>query len=396
MSSAINYQTWYDKTLLTVVLLLTSIGLIWVTSSSLYFAENNLNGQATYFVFRHFVYLFIAFTAACIVLTQPIQRWQQYGPYLLVLGLVLLVAVLFVGKSVNGSRRWFALGPITFQVSEAIKLFVVVYLAGYLVRRTDELQTQIRGFLKPLLVLALITGLLLLEPDFGASVVILATSLAMLFLGGARLWQFIGLSAAVGGILALIAVSQPYRLERLMTFLDPWADPFGSGYQLTQSLIAFGRGSLFGQGLGNGLQKLNYLPEGHTDFIFAIFAEEQGLLGVALVLVLFFILFYRSMKIGREAILCEKPYAGYLAYGIGFWLTFQALINMGVTSGALPTKGLTLPFISYGGNSLIACAVAIAILLRIDYENRLSKQPKNTTKKSVKNASSQFDEEVLA
>ncbi|TQV75281.1 putative lipid II flippase FtsW [Aliikangiella marina] len=367
----LNSQVWYDKVLVSTVLILIAIGMIMVTSSSLYYAENGIKSGENHFVIRHLIYLLIACVSVSVVLTQPIERWQKYGPYLLVLGLFLLVLVLFAGRTVNGSRRWLAIGPLTFQVSEAIKLFVIVYLAGYLVRRTDELQTQIKGFAKPLLVLALITGLLLLEPDFGASVVILATSLAMLFLGGARLWQFIGLSGAVAGILGIIAVSQPYRMERLMTFLDPWADPFGSGYQLTQSLIAFGRGSLFGQGLGNSLQKLSYLPEAHTDFIFAVLAEELGLIGVAFVLCLFFVFFYRAMQIGRKALILDNPYAAYLAYGIGFCLTFQALINMGVTSGALPTKGLTLPFISYGGNSLIGCGTAVAILLRVDYENRL-------------------------
>jgi cell division protein FtsW len=365
---------WYDKPFLMTVLLLIAVGMVMVTSSSLYYAENSLSGKTYYFVSRHLVYMLIALIASAVVLTQPIIRWQQYGPYLLVLGLMLLVLVLFAGRVVNGSRRWLAIGPITFQVSEVIKLFVVVYLAGYLVRRTDELQTQITGFFKPLLVLGLITILLLLEPDFGASVVILATSLAMLFLGGAKLWQFIGLSATVAGVLGVIAVSQPYRLERLMTFLNPWADPFGSGYQLTQSLIAFGRGNIWGQGLGEGLQKLSYLPEAHTDFIFAILAEEFGLVGVILVLALFFVFFQRTMTIGRKALLQQRPFAGYLAYGIGFWLTFQALINMGVTSGALPTKGLTLPLISYGGNSLVICLVAISILLRIDYESRLVEQ----------------------
>lgn len=362
---------WYDKPLMISVLLLTALGIIMVTSSSLHYAQNSLNGNTNYFITRHLVYLLIAGIIAGIVLLQPIIRWQKYGSYLLVLGLFFLVFVLFFGSVINGSRRWLSLGIITFQVSEVIKLFVIIYLAGYLVRRTDELQTQIKGFAKPLLVLALITGLLLLEPDFGASVVILATSLVMLFLGGAKLWQFIGLSISVGAILGLIAVSQPYRLERLMIFLDPWADPFGSGYQLTQSLIAFGRGSIWGQGLGDSLQKLSYLPEAHTDFIFAVIAEELGLVGVIGVLILFFVFFQRAMLIGRKAILQQRPYAAYLAYGIGFWLTFQALINIGVTSGALPTKGLTLPLISYGGNSLVICAVAIAILLRIDYETRL-------------------------
>lgn len=391
VSQNIAHQAYYDRPLVIATMLLTALGMVMVTSSSLYYAENSMSGQTYYFVIRHLIYLSVAVVAACVVLTQPIKRWQQYGPYLLLLGMALLILVLFAGRVVNGSRRWLAIGPITFQVSELVKLIVVVYLAGYLVRRTDELQTQIKGFIKPLSVLAVITGLLLLEPDFGASVVILATSLAMLFLGGAKLWQFIGLSVAVSGMLGIIAVSQPYRLERLMTFLDPWADPFGSGYQLTQSLIAYGRGSIWGQGLGNSLQKLSYLPEAHTDFAFAVLAEELGLVGVALVLGLFFVFFQRAMKIGRKALLQQRPYAAYLAYGIGFWLTFQALINMGVTSGALPTKGLTLPLISYGGNSLVICCMAIALLLRIDYETRLIEagfikvndcelEQKNTTK----------------
>ena len=364
-------QLLFDKTLISVVVILIAIGMIMVTSSSMYYAQNTFNGHSFHFINRHIIYLVISFFAATLVLTQPVIRWQKYGPYLLVAGILLLVIVLFAGKSVNGSRRWLGVGPLTFQVSEVIKLFVVVYLAGYLVRRTDEIQNQLTGFFKPLIVLALISALLLLEPDFGATVVILSTSMAMLFLGGARLWQFIGLVMVVGSTLVGIAISQPYRLQRILTFMDPWADPFGSGYQLTQSLIAFGRGEIFGQGLGNSLQKLSYLPEAHTDFIFAVLAEEQGLIGVFIILLLFFILFYRSMKIGRAALMQQRAYSAYLAYGIGFWLTFQALINIGVTSGALPTKGLTLPFVSYGGNSLLICSIAIALLLRIDYENRL-------------------------
>ncbi len=362
---------WYDRTLVLTVASLVAVGLIMVTSSSLYYAENTFSGQAYHFVNRHLVYLLIALAMGIFVMTQPIIRWQIYGPYLLIAGLLLLVVVLFAGRSINGSKRWIALGPLTFQVSEVIKLFVVVYIAGYLVRRTDEIQSQLAGFIKPLLVLALISGLLLLEPDFGAAVVILSTTLAMLFLGGAKLWQFIGLSLGVGATLAGIAISQPYRLQRILTFLDPWADPFGSGYQLTQSLIAFGRGEIVGQGLGNSLQKLSYLPEAHTDFVFAVLAEELGLIGVFAILILFFILFIRAMKIGRTALLQQRAYSAYLAYGIGFWLTFQALINIGVTSGALPTKGLTLPFISYGGNSLLVGFVAVAILLRVDFENKL-------------------------
>jgi len=364
-------ELWYDRKLLLVVGALMAIGLIMVTSSSLYYAENTFSGRSYHFVNRHLAYLFVTAIAGLVVLSQPIIRWQKYSPYLLVLGILLLVLVLFAGRSVNGSRRWLAIGPLTLQVSELIKLFIVVYIAGYLVRKTDDLQTSFKGFLRPLSVLALISLLLLLEPDFGAVVVVLSTALAMLFLGGARLWQFIGLSTAVGAILGGIAIYAPYRLQRILTFLDPWADPFGAGYQLTQSLIAFGRGSVWGQGLGNSLQKLSYLPEAHTDFVFAVLAEELGLIGVFAILVLFFILFFRAMKIGRIALIQQRAYAAYLAYGIGFWLTFQALINIGVTSGALPTKGLTLPFVSYGGNSLLVCGIAIAILLRVDFENKM-------------------------
>lgn len=371
LSTSNNERAYFDKILLGVVIILIAIGMIMVTSSSMYYAQNTFNGHSYHFINRHIVYLVISLFVAALVLTQPIIRWQKYGPYLLVVGILFLIIVLFAGKSVNGSRRWLSLGPLTFQVSEVIKLFVVVYLAGYLVRRTDEIQNQLAGFVKPLIVLVLISGLLILEPDFGATVVILSTSLAMLFLGGAKLWQFIGLVITVGFTLAGLVIYKPYRLKRILTFMDPWAEQFGDGYQLTQSLIAFGRGNIFGEGLGNSLQKLSYLPEAHTDFIFAVLAEEQGLIGVFAVLFLFFILFYRSMKIGRMALMQQRAYSAYLAYGIGFWLTFQALINIGVTSGALPTKGLTLPFVSYGGNSLLVCSIAIAILLRIDYENRL-------------------------
>jgi cell division protein FtsW len=374
MSTLNNNIVWYDRTLVGVVILLASLGLIMVTSSSMHYAQDMFKGNSFHYVLRHLVFLLITLTAMSVVMTQPIIKWQKYSPYLLIAGIILLLLVLFAGRTVNGSRRWLSFGPITLQVSEFVKLFVIAYIAGYLVRRTDELQTQFAGFMKPLFVIALISSLLLLEPDFGATVVILATTLAMLFLGGAKLWQFVGLTLVVGAALSAVVVSFPYRLQRVLTFLDPWADPFGAGYQLTQSLIAYGRGNILGQGLGNSLQKLSYLPEAHTDFVFAVLAEELGLVGVFAVLILFFILFFRSMKIGRVALLQNRAYSAYLAYGIGFWLTFQALINVGVTSGALPTKGLTLPFISYGNNSLLVCGVAVAILLRIDFENKLVEQ----------------------
>ncbi len=360
----------FDAWLLGAVLTLIGIGVVMVTSSSLVYSEQHMQGNAFYFVNRHLIYLLVALSAALVALQLDTRFWSSFGPYLLLAGILLLVVVMLVGREVNGARRWLLLGPVTVQASEIMKFCIITYLAGYLVRRSDELQTQIRGFMKPLVIIGLIVGLLLQQPDFGAAAVIVATCLAMLFLAGASLWQFIALSGLVTLVMGLIAVAEPYRFQRLISFVDPWADQFGSGYQLVQSLIAFGRGQWFGEGLGNSVQKLSYLPEAHTDFVMAVLAEELGFVGVALVLVLFAIIFVRAMKIGRRALLMEHYFAAYLAYGFGFWLSLQALINMGVASGALPTKGLTLPFVSYGGNSLIVTCVAAAILLRVDFESR--------------------------
>ncbi len=360
-----------DAKLLLTVFALLAIGGMMVVSTSIPYAEKQFESNSLFFIKRHFAYLVVALIAAYVTLGLKIELWQKYGPYLLIISIVMLVAVLFVGRTVNGSKRWIALGPITIQVSELVKLFVITYIAGYLVRRTDEFQTQIQGFVKPLMVLSLITVLLVAEPDFGAAAVIAVTTLSMMFLAGAKLWQFILLSGCVGAALFGVAISQPYRYERLMIFLDPWKEPFGSGYQLTQSLIAYGRGQWFGEGLGNSIQKLSYLPEAHTDFVFAVFAEEFGFVGVFVVVCLFLYMFWRGMKIARNALKLQNAYAAYLAYGISIWLILQALVNIGVSSGALPTKGLTLPFISYGGNSLVVCSVAIAILLRIHFETQL-------------------------
>jgi cell division protein FtsW len=341
-----------------------------IVSTSIPYAEKTLNNNSLFYVKRHFIYLTVALVAFYATLGIKIELWQKYGPWLLVASIMLLVMVLLVGRTVNGSKRVIALGPITLQVSELVKLFVITYIAGYLVRRTDELQTQLKGFIKPLIVISLITLLLLAEPDFGAAAVITATTLCMMFLAGARLWQFILLCGGVGLAMISLAISQSYRLERLKVYLDPWQDPYGAGYQLTQSLIAYGRGQWFGEGLGNSIQKLSYLPEAHTDFVFSVFAEEFGFVGVAVILMLFLLLFLRGMQIAREALHQQRAYAAYLAYGISIWLTLQAMINIGVSSGALPTKGLTLPFISYGGNSLVMCCIAIAILMRVHFENQ--------------------------
>ncbi|MCP3665714.1 MAG: putative lipid II flippase FtsW, partial [Gammaproteobacteria bacterium] len=349
---------WFDKTLVTLTLALMAIGLIMVSSASVPYADSEYyDHNRFHFIIRHSMYLLIALIAALATLNIKISHWEKLGPYLLICGIMLLMLVIFIGREVNGSKRWLDLGLFTIQVSEPVKIFVVSYLAGYLVRRREELHTQIKGFVRPLIVLGLVTGFLLLEPDFGASAVIVITCLTMMFLAGAKLWQFIVLSLMTGCLLTLIATTTTYRLQRLQSFLDPWQDPFGTGYQLTQSLIAFGRGEFWGMGLGNSIQKLAYLPEAHTDFVFAVLAEEMGFLGVLVVLILYVLLLNRIMNIGRRAVEAGSYFAGYMAWGLGITLTLQAVINIGVNCGMLPTKGLTLPLISYGGSSLIVSSV---------------------------------------
>ncbi len=361
-----------DKYLLFIVMILVSLGALMIVSTSVDYAESKHLANSFHFVHRHFVYLGVALLAGIITLMLPSRVWHQLGPWCMLLSIVLLMMVLMFGKEVNYSKRWLTLGPVTLQAAEVVKLFVVVYMAGYLVRRTDELQTQIIGFVKPLLLVSIIVIALVLQPDFGSVAVIMATTLCMMFLAGARLWQFIALSCGVGVILFYLAISESYRLMRLKMFLDPWQDPQGDGYQLIQSLIAYGRGGWFGQGLGESVQKLLYLPEAHNDFVFAVYAEEFGFVGVVLVILCFVLFFYRGMAIARKALINNNPYGAYLCNGITLWLTMQAIVNIGVSSGALPTKGLTLPFISYGGNSLVICVMAVAMLLRVDYETQLS------------------------
>lgn len=360
----------FDRWLAGLVVLLLALGILMVASSSLPFAmERHDNGF--YFVIRHLVYLGIGGVAAALILTRPSADWQKIAMHLLVACLVMLVLVLLLGREINGAKRWLGVGVFTVQVSELAKLFVIIYLADYLQRRNELLRTRFEGFFRPLLILGFTTFLLLLEPDYGASVVITATCLAMMFLAGAKVWQFIALCLVAGAALAVVALSAEYRLARLKTFLDPWADPYGSGYQLTQSLIAFGRGEWAGQGLGNSLQKLAYLPEAHTDFVFAVVAEEFGFIGVIAVLTLFTLLVLRILRVAQLALKAEMAFPAYACVGIATWLALQALINIGVASGALPTKGLTLPFISYGGNAVIVTMAAIAFVLRVDYERRL-------------------------
>ena len=297
----------------------------------------------------------------------PLSFWYHTGWVWLCLALLLLILVLVpgVGRAVNGSQRWLPLGPLTLQPSEFAKLALVVYLAGYMARREQEIRTQWRGFLKSMTVLVPVATLLLAEPDFGATVIVVGTVFGMLFLAGARLGHFLLVFALALAGLAALVVAAPYRLQRLTAYTDPWADPYDSGFQLTQSLIAFGRGEWFGVGLGNSVQKLFYLPEAHTDFVFSIWAEETGFAGAMLVIALFTALIGRIMWVGRRALAAGSSFGAYLCFGVALVFSGQAFVNMGVSCGLLPTKGLTLPFVSYGGSSLIACCAMLALVVRV-------------------------------
>lgn len=369
---------WCDRWLLGTVVALLILGLVMVASASVSLADRQF-GQPFHYLWRQVLFVAAGLAAAAVIMRTRLLFWEKGGLLLLLAGAVLLVAVLMpgIGHQVNGSTRWVRLGFFNLQASELVKLFVIVYLAGYLVRRGEEVRNTVKGFIKPLLILAVLSVLLLLEPDFGTTAVMFATALGMMFLGGVRLWQFSALLAAVVAVLAGVALSSPYRLERLTTFLNPWADPFNSGFQLTQALIAIGRGEWLGVGLGGSIQKLFYLPEAHTDFLFAVMAEELGLLGVATVIVLFTLVVWRAFVIAYRAEQSGNRFGGYLAYGIGMWIGLQAFINMGVNMGALPTKGLTLPLMSYGGSSIVVMCMAVALLMRVDYETRFPRGRKN-------------------
>lgn len=361
----------YDRYLFFAAMSLILIGLLMVASSSIVISEQYFH-QPFHYLLRQSTYLTLGLLLALIILRIPMHFWETISSLLLVASMILLVLVLIpgLGHSVNGSMRWLGIPSFRLQVSEVAKLAIIVYMAGYIVRHREQVRERFIGFLKPMIIIVVIMGLLLKEPDFGAVVVILMTVLGMMFLAGVRLWQFATLLSVAAGFTAVLAVSSPYRLARLTSFLDPWANQFDSGYQLTQSLIAFGRGSWFGVGLGESIQKLFYLPEAHTDFLFAVLAEELGLVGVLLVIFLFALLVQRSFLIARRALRSGQIFSAYISYGFGLLLGFQAMINMGVNVGILPTKGLTLPLMSYGGSSMLVNCIIIAILLRVDYESR--------------------------
>lgn len=359
----------YDWVLCGCAVALVLIGFIAMSSASIEFAAVTYN-DPFFHVVRYLFHLSIGVVAALLVYQVPMEFWQRTGWIWLFAGFALLLLVLIpgVGREVKGSRRWLMLGPLTIQCSEVVKVCVILYLAGYLVRRQQEVREQWRGFFKPMAVLFLVTLLLMLEPDFGATVVTVGTAFGMIFLAGVRLWQFALVILASLMALVVLVVSEPYRMRRLIAFTDPWADQFNSGYQLTQSLIAFGRGQWSGVGLGNSVQKLFYLPEAHTDFVFAIFSEEFGVLGAIAVIALFSVLVARILIIGRRAEYAGQQFSAYVAYGVALMLSAQVVINIGVNTGLLPTKGLTLPFLSYGGSSLIICCVVLALVARVHRE----------------------------
>lgn len=364
----------YDASLLWVTLILLGLGLVMVYSSSIALAEaDKMTGhQPTYFLVRHSIYLVISVMAAVIAFQVPTHVWQKLAPFLFIGGVFLLILVLIpgIGREVNGSRRWLSLFVINLQPSEFMKLFATMYVADYTVRKAGVMDSFTRGFMPMLVVMLLVGGLLLMEPDFGAFAVIAAISISILWLGGINVRIFAGLIVLLVIGFILLIWSSPYRLQRIIGFMDPWADPFGKGYQLSHALIAFGRGEWLGVGLGASVEKLLYLPEAHTDFLLAVIAEELGFVGVLTVVALFAWLVIRAFGIGKEAIANERYFSALLAQGIGIWIGVQGIINMGVNMGILPTKGLTLPLLSFGGSGILANCIALAVLLRIDFENR--------------------------
>jgi len=390
LSKVNNDRAVFDRSFIVIALVMYMIGLIMVASSSIPVAERLFNNPF-HFVIRHAIYIVLSLGIAGVALQIPMAWWQKNSSYLLMFGIFLLVTVLLVGRSVNGSTRWIVLGPITIQAAEPAKLFFFCYLAAYLVRRRNQVMEDWRGFAKPLVVFGILAGLLLRQPDLGTIIVMFVTTFGLLFLAGAKLWQFISLASVGVFLLSMLAFFEPYRWRRITSFLDPWQDPFGSGYQLTQSLMAYGRGEVFGQGLGNSIQKLEYLPEAHTDFVMAVLAEEFGFIGVACILLLSMTLVFKALMLGKRALAKEKFFEGFFAYAIGIWMCFQAAVNVGASAGIVPTKGLTMPLISYGGSSMIIMTLAVVILIRIDHELRMQSIQATSSKRKDKSVGGKND-----
>jgi cell division protein FtsW len=364
----------YDRTLVWLSVLLLGLGTVMVYSSSIAIAEGGRSTgyQPTYYLVRHALFVAVGVLLALVTFQVPIKLWQQAAPYLFILGMALLVLVLIpgIGREVNGSRRWISLFALNVQPSELMKVFVVLYAADYTVRKAAFMHSLRRGFMPMFFVMLAAGALLLLEPDFGAFAVITVIAMGILFLGGMNWKLFAGLIVMLIIGFLLLIISAPYRMQRVVGFLDPWSDPYGKGYQLSHALIAFGRGEWFGVGLGGSVEKLFYLPEAHTDFLLAVIAEELGFVGVAAIVLMFALIVGRAFAIGRRAAVLERYFASLVAQGIALWIGVQAIINMGVNMGILPTKGLTLPLLSFGGSAIATTCIALAILLRVDWENR--------------------------
>ncbi len=368
-------QPNYDPFLLWIIIILSGVGLVMVYSSSIDVAalKQISKYQNYYYLLRHSIYLTISIFCGLIAFLIPINFWQKFAPTFFVFGILLLIAVLVpdVGKTVNGSQRWIPIGIMNFQPSELVKLFTIIYAADYVLRKSRQIGTFVKGFLPMSVAIALVGSLLIYQPDFGALVVVISISMGILFLGGISLKIIFGLMLSVPIAMYSLLKIAPYRVDRITTFLAPFEDLYGKGWQLSHSLIAIGRGDFFGVGLGESIQKLQYLPEAHTDFILAILAEELGLFGFTLIIFLYAVMIIRIFGISKISTQLRNNFSALLAQGIGLWFGIQAAINIGVNVGFFPTKGLTLPFVSYGGSALLVTFIASGILMRIDYENKI-------------------------
>lgn len=374
-----NYDEWtritpqgllYDRALFWLFVILLLIGLVAVTSASIPYSSRLFN-DPFYFAKRDAIYVLLSLLTCYISLQISSSQWEKWHAKIFLFSVILLLLVPFIGTSVNGAKRWISLGILNFQPAEFAKLALTCFLASYFTRRYDEVRSRHVSIFKPFIVMLVLGCFLLLQPDLGSTVVLFIIMSGMLFIVGAKILQFVGLIALGAILFVWLVLTASYRLKRFIGFLEPFKDPYGTGFQLTNSLIAFGRGEITGEGLGNSIQKLDYLPEAHTDFIMAIIGEEFGFIGILIVILLLGLLIFRAMKIGRESLMLEQRFRGFFALGIGFWIFFQGFVNLGMALGILPTKGLTFPLVSYGGSSIIIMSATIGILLRIDHENRL-------------------------
>lgn len=363
----------YDRTLVWLFVGLLVIGFIAVTSASIPLGASAKYNDPFFFAVRDAAYVFASLLAFAFFVQVPSEKWEKHNVILFVSALILLVAVLIFGRNINGAVRWIPLGPVNFQPAELAKLAVICYFSSFYVRKFDEIRTSKWGFWRPAAILGLFGVLLILQPDLGSTVVLFVLTFSILFIMGARIFQFIFLGIAGVLLFIVLVLTSEYRLKRVTSFMDPFADAYGDGYQLSNSQMAFGQGEFWGRGLGNSVQKLEYLPEAHTDFVMAVIGEEFGFVGIAIVVLLLCALTFRALKISREALILEQRFKGFFAFGIGVWIFIQGFVNLGVASGLLPTKGLTFPLVSYGGSSLVIMAIAIAVLVRIDHENRLER-----------------------